>query len=24
VQKLLHPSQHAYKIEWIYGYDVTR
>lgn len=24
LQKLLHPSQHAYKIEWIYGYDVTR
>lgn len=24
VQKLLHPEQHTYKIEWIYGYDVTR
>lgn len=22
-QKLLHPEQHTYKIEWIYGYDVT-
>jgi salicylate hydroxylase len=24
VQKMLNPAQHAYKIEWIYGYDVTR
>jgi salicylate hydroxylase len=24
VQKLLNPAQHAYKIEWIYGFDVTR
>jgi salicylate hydroxylase len=24
VQKMLHPTQHAYKIEWIYGYDVTQ
>jgi salicylate hydroxylase len=24
VQKMLNPSQHAYKIEWIYGFDVTR
>lgn len=23
VQKLLKPNQHTYKIEWIYGYDVT-
>jgi salicylate hydroxylase len=24
LQKMLKPSQHTYKIEWIYGYDVTR
>jgi salicylate hydroxylase len=24
VQKMINPSQHAYKIEWIYGFDVTR
>ncbi len=24
VQKMINPAQHAYKIEWIYGYDVTR
>jgi salicylate hydroxylase len=24
LQKILHPRQHAYKIEWIYGFDVTR
>ena len=24
IQKILHPKQHAYKIDWIYGYDVTR
>jgi hypothetical protein len=24
VQKMLNPAQHAYKIEWIYGFDVTR
>ena len=24
LQKMLNPSQHAYKIEWIYGFDVTR
>jgi salicylate hydroxylase len=23
IQKLIKPSGHAYKIEWIYGYDVT-
>jgi salicylate hydroxylase len=23
VQKMLNPRQHAYKIEWIYGFDVT-
>jgi salicylate hydroxylase len=23
-EKMLHPSRHTYKIEWIYGYDVTR
>jgi salicylate hydroxylase len=23
-QKLLHPAEHTYKIEWIYGFDVTR
>jgi len=24
VQKMLNPAQHTYKIEWIYGFDVTR
>ena len=24
LQKMLHPKQHAYKIDWIYGFDVTR
>jgi hypothetical protein len=24
LQKMLRPAQHAYKIEWIYGFDVTR
>jgi hypothetical protein len=24
IDKLMHPERHTYKIEWIYGYDVTR